>query len=269
MMKTTLMKTICSSVIFLQLIFPTHCFAEENNLSSAFNTYQKNYQAEDFAAAKTSIEDALKTNTHNSYLIYNLGLTEYKLGKPGLAIGLWRKALSINPRFNEPRQAINYAVSHMQSKPLTQNTDSTWAWIEKLITERLSFNYLWPAFLVCFFIFGVQFIRYLSEKKKAFAEDLPSPLLGTKPILFLVLAIVLGFVSFFSYSNLISTKATIIEKTSDVKTGPNTENATLFELPEGTEVLIRDKENGWYKIEDPTGRIGWTEGTQLFVTSNI
>lgn len=268
-MKTTLIKTVFSSFIFIQFIFSIHCFAEENNLSSAFNTYQKSYQAEDFAAAKISIEDALKTNTHNSYLIYNLGLTEYKLGKAGLAIGLWRKALSINPQFNEPRQAINYAVGQMQSKPLAQNVDSTWAWLEKLITERLSFNYLWPVFLICLFTFGILFIRYLSAKKKAFAEDLPSPHLGTKPIVFLVLTLCLGFVSFFSYSDLNSVKGTIIEKTSAIKTGPNTENATLFELPEGTQVLIRDKEKGWYKIEDPTGRIGWTEGTQLFITSEI
>lgn len=266
-MKTTLTKTIFASVIFIQLLFSTHCFAEETDLNSAFNTYQKSYQAEDFEAAKNSIEEALKLHTHNSYLIYNLGLTEYKLGKAGLAIGLWRKALSINPQFNEPRQAIDYAVGHMQSKPLTQNTDSTWVWLENLIINYLSFNYLWPAFLICFLIFGVQFIRYLGAKKKAFANDEPSPLLGTKPIVFLVLAICLGFISFFSYSDLISTKGTVTAKTTEIKTGPNADFATLFEVPEGTEVLIRDKENDWYKIEDPVGRIGWAAGAQLFVTN--
>lgn len=260
------MKTFFAALIF-QLIFSIHCFAEENDLNSAFNTYQKSYQAEDFAAAKSSIEETLKTHTRNSYLIYNLGLTEYKLGKTGLALGLWRKALFINPRFNEPRQAIDFAVSHMQTKPLTQNTDSTLVWLEKLITKYLNFNYLWPAFLICFFLFGMGLIRYLGAKKKAFENDQASPVLSTKTIVFLVLAICLGVMNFFSYSDLVSTKATVVEKSSPIKTGPNDDFATLFEIPEGTEVLIRDKANDWYKIEDPAGRIGWAQGAQLFVTN--
>ena len=267
MMKTALMKF--AFLVFLLIGFSHISFAAENDLSSAFNVYQKSYQTGDFEAAKTTLHEALKTHTHNSYLIYNLGLTEYKLGKVGLALGLWRKALLINPQLNEARQAINYAVGQMQSKPLTQNTDSTWVWIEKLITDNLSFNVIWPLFLVSFFVFGFYMIKFLGAKKRAFANDEAPPLLGTKPIVFLVLAILFGVIGFVSFKDINSTKATAVAKPTEVKTGPNTEYATLFEIPEGTEVLIRDKDSGWYKIEDPTGRIGWTEDKSVFVTTDL
>lgn len=245
----------------------TFCFAAESDLNSAFNSYQKSYQSGDFEAAKTTLEESLKIHTHNSYLIYNLGLTEYKLGKIGLALGLWRKALLINPQLNEARQAINYAASQMQTKPLEQNTDSTWVWLEKLIQNHLSFNVLWPLFLISLLVAGYLFIKFLGSKRRAFVNDETPPVLGTKPIVFAILAGTFVVLSFISFKDLNSTKATAITKSTEIKTGPSTDNATLFEIPEGTEVLIRDKDNGWYKIEDPTGRIGWVEGTNIFVTT--
>ena len=262
------MKTALMKFAFLILFsFSSFSFAAETDLSAAFNVYQKSYQSGDFEAAKTTLEEALKTHTHNSYLIYNLGLTEYKLGKVGLALGLWRKALLINPQLNEARQALDYAIGQMQTKPLAQNTDSTWVWLEKLIQDYLSFNLLWPLFLISIFISGYSLIKFLGAKKRAFENDEAAPLLGTKPIVFLVVAGVLAILSFVSFKDLNSTKATAVAKPTEVKTGPSADNATLFDLPEGTEVLIRDKDNGWYKIEDPTGRIGWTEGTNVFVTT--
>ena len=75
----------------------------------------------------------------------------------------------------------------------------------------------------------------------------------------------LGILSFVTYRNLITPKATVVAKSAEVKTGPHIDFATIFEVPEGTEVLIRDKDGEWYKIEDPMGRMGWAEGNQIFV----
>jgi len=264
-----MMKTTLKIAFLIFSLVSNISFAAENDLNSAFNNYQKSYQSNDFETAKTTIEEALKTHTHNSYLIYNLGLTEYKLGKVGLAIGLWRKALSINPQLNDARRAIDYATSQMQTKPLAKTTDSTWVWLEKLIVENLSFNVLWPFFLLSLFLSGFYFIKFLSAKKKAFTEDTVPPVLGSKPILFLATTLVLGIVSFVSFQDLTTTKATAVAKTTEVKTGPSADYGTLFEIPEGTEVLIRDKDAEWYKIEDPTGRVGWTVGDQLLVTNSL
>jgi tetratricopeptide (TPR) repeat protein len=270
MMKTTLMtKNLLKLAFVILLLVPNICFSEESDLNSAFNNYQKSYQSGDFEAAKTTLEEALKSHTHNSNLIYNLGLTEYKLGKVGLAIGLWRKALFINPQLNEARMALDYALGHMEAKPLAKSSDSTWIWLEKLIVDYLSFNLLWPLFLVCFFAFGYQFIKFLGAKKRAFANDEPSPILQTKTITLFMIAIFLGVISVVSYVNIVTPKAIVIAKTAEVKTGPGSDFATLSEIPEGTEVLIRDKDNQWYKIEDPMGRIGWADGTQVFLTNEL
>jgi tetratricopeptide (TPR) repeat protein len=265
MMKTTLMIKNLIKIAFVILMFlPNICFSEESDLNSAFNNYQKSYQSGDFDAAKNTLEEALKSHTHNSYLIYNLGLTEYKLGKVGLAIGLWRKALSINPQLNDARTAMDYATSHMPIKPLSKNTDSTWIWLEKIINDHLSFNFLWPLFLVTFFIFGYQAIRYFGAKKRAFANDEAPPILSAQTITFFVVALALGILSSVSFRDLSIPKAIVIIKSAEVKTGPNADFATIFEIPEGTEVLIRDKDNQWYKIEDPMGRVGWTDDSQIF-----
>src|SRR5690606_10894850 len=163
--------------------------------------------------------------------------------------------------------AIDYAVSQMPTKPLTKNTDSAWAWMNSLITKNLSFNYLWPACLILFIISGMGLIKHFADKKRAFENDDSAPIINNKVWTFTCLFMLVAAVSLISFLDHTTPKATAISKPTQVKTGPNLEFGTLFEIPEGTEVLIRDNEGEWYKIEDPTGRLGWIADDQLLITT--
>ncbi len=262
-----MIKLVLIFKLFLITVFLDPVVAAENNLGRIFDEYQKSYRANDFDSAKNTLEEALQSHTHNSYLIYNLGLTEYKLGRVGTAIGHWRRAQEINPRLKQAPEAIDYAVSQMTTKPLAKNTDSTWAWLQVLVLENLSLNLLWPIFLIVFTVSGMAIIRFFANKKKAFENDEPAPVLSTKVWTLLAALIVTGILTVITYIDHSNTRATAIFKPTEVKTGPGAEYGTLFEIPEGTEVLIRDNQEGWYKIEDPTGRIGWVAKDHLLITT--
>lgn len=257
--------------LILQLVFfsllSSPSPAAENDLGKIFDTYQKSYQTNDFVSAKNTIEEALQSHTHNSYLIYNLGLTEYKLGRVGAAIGLWRRALSVNPQLKQASEAIDYAISQMQTKPLSQNTDSTWAWLQSIVVKALSFNYLFPLFLLLATLSGMGFIKYFAQKKTAFENDETTPQVSNRVWTLFSLMVIVGLLSAILFADHASTKATAILQPTSVKTGPDPEFGTLFEIPEGTEVMIRDKQEGWYKIEDPTGRLGWVSAEGILITT--
>jgi tetratricopeptide (TPR) repeat protein len=248
---------------FLVLLFVSFGFAASNNLDTAF----KNYQSGDFDSSKTLMEEALKSNPHDSYLIYNLGLTEYKRGKVGMAIALWRKALSINPRLTSARNALHFAISQMQTKPLASHVDSSLDWIEKMITDHVSVNVIWPLLLIVCVLFFKNLFQFLAARKKAFLNDEAAPVLPVAIISYGVLLVIFILLSIVSISDLTQEHATVIATTAAVKTGPADDNTTLFEIPEGTELIIDDKQGPWYKIEDPTGRVGWISGDSVYMTS--
>jgi tetratricopeptide (TPR) repeat protein len=247
----------------LFLFFLNNSFAANADLNTAF----KNYQSGDFDSAEASITEALKSQPHDSYLIYNLGLTEYKRGKVGLALALWRRALSLNSQIPEAKMALNFAIGQMNTKPLAPHVDSSLDWVEKMITDHISINVIWPILLIIAILFFKQLFRYLALRKKSFLNDEPSPVVSASLITYGSGLIITILVAIVSVTDMLQTRATVIASDAPVKTGPSDENATLFDIPEGTELLLYDKQGAWYKIEDPTGRTGWMSEATLYVTS--
>jgi len=238
-------------------------FATGADLETAF----KNYQSGEFDQSKNQMEEALKSQPHNSYLIYNLGLVEYKRGKTGMAIALWRRALSLNPNLSEAKKALQFAIAQMPVKPLSPNVESSLDWVEKIITDHVSINVLWPLLLVIAVLFFKLLFSYLGARRKAFLEDQPAPSLPTNLILYGGVFAATTLVAIVSVSDLLQTRATVVAANAQVKTGPAAENVTLFEIPEGTELILDEKNGPWYKVEDPTGRTGWISAETIYMTS--
>jgi uncharacterized protein YgiM (DUF1202 family) len=49
----------------------------------------------------------------------------------------------------------------------------------------------------------------------------------------------------------------VIEQKADVRSGPGSENITVFTIHEGIKVRVRGSSNGWYQVGLPNGWNGW------------
>lgn len=254
-------KTIYTSI--LSLFFTVYCFAANVDLNTVF----KNYQSGNFDAAQTILADAVKENPQNSYLLYNLGLTEYNRGKVGLALALWRKALFINPSLSDAKKALSFAQDKMPTSRASLGEDSSLVWIMNLISNKVSINLAWPILLLFVVLFFRKLFRYLALKKKAFLQDDPAPAFSLSIPAYGIAMILALLISLVVVSNMIQTRATIITSGVQAKTGPGEENASVFDIPEGTELLLTEKRGDWYKAEDPSGRMGWVPGSSFYITT--
>ena len=49
---------------------------------------------------------------------------------------------------------------------------------------------------------------------------------------------------------------------------PADEGVTLFDVSGGSEVFVRQRQQGWTQIQNSEGNSGWVKDAELFITSN-
>jgi len=93
-------------LFFLSLLFfSLNSFGSSNapqEFSDGINSYkQKNYKEAQSIFTKIASE-----HPNNVTNLYNLGLTEAKLGRPGVAAAFWRKVLNLQPHYSLARKSF-------------------------------------------------------------------------------------------------------------------------------------------------------------------
>jgi tetratricopeptide (TPR) repeat protein len=239
--------------------FSTNCFSQ--NLDLALKSYQNG----DYDTAKKILDETLAQDADNTLVLYNLGLTEYKLGNPGKALAYWRKAINLSPGFSLAEDAINYAKSQMR---LVSEEDGALG--HKIAAKVLSIvpaPVLYALFLITLFIFLKKTISYIAKKRQALLNDQPLPSFSFSSLVSFFVSLLLLYPVAFSYFESLKTRATVITKVVETKSSPNLEAATLYTLNEGESVIVLDKIDNWYKIKDRSGRLGWAQQSLFFLTS--
>ncbi|MEQ1878676.1 MAG: hypothetical protein ABL958_18680, partial [Bdellovibrionia bacterium] len=99
--------------LWLTIIFPLISLGEQP--SQTYNEALQLFQQKKYSEAKTKFEQTVSEQGANPFVLYNLALTELELGHPGLAVGLWRKALDLDPGFGRARDAISHTADKMKT----------------------------------------------------------------------------------------------------------------------------------------------------------
>ncbi len=202
-----------------------------------------------------AFEQLLEKEPQNPAVLYNLGRVRYEKGEIGLALGLWRKARSLDPNFQPVRNAIRFAE-------------------EKHFPERSSppvyaviFNYLsalslhlWLGFGFLFFIMWAFGSVEYGVKRRVSITHWPVWLHLSFP-LFLV---ALGF-SVYLWAKTYEQKATVISQNLQSHISPSEISPTLSELYEGQIVVVEKVLGEWAQIRSLSGAPGWVPMQTLIV----
>lgn len=239
-------------LVFL-LLFSLCATAQDN--SPTFVDGTQAYQSKDYERSKEIFSQLLKDHPKNPSLLYNLGLAEYKLGKKGLALGLWRKARFINSREPLVSNAIQFVQDELFPDSQQKSLPSTiYAWLKHIsinlwlfITFISLFTFLWVA-------------TQLSAKRKIPFSQWP-PWLYTLIPLFLFT----GSMSLIFAKDSLSTKATVALNSAVTKTGPSETAPTLSNLIEGELVFVKKRQGQWAQIKTQNGSPGWVETSSLII----
>jgi len=220
--------------------------------------------------ASRIFEQAYRAGKDFPALFYNWGLAAYYMNKKGLALGLWRRALYLNPEFTTASQALQFVAAELP-KDSSANSLSAWAAFRNHFLAAVSLNKLLATTWLFLVIAGFLLIRYAGQRIHALRNESPLP---KKPVIggfFSILAFFFIFASAAKIFVLFETRATVIASRVVLRTGPTETDNPLFELIEGFNVVIRqiqapsDQESqGWALVTLDSGASGWIPTPSLF-----
>ena len=251
----------CLLVIPCSLIIAFFSRAEPT-FSQGVTSYQKN----ELEPAREKFMQALKDSPHSISTLYNLGLVEYKLGKKGLGLAYWRRVLDLSPGNSNALSAIKFASGELlTNKPLP--TRPFYETLRENILVHMSFSF--ALLFVFIFSFGAIWVllTFMGARRRALltaATPTNYPLYGY--LLWILAAFFTSISLLKSYDRNIK-RATIISSPAIVRSGPS-ENATnLFELFEGSEVIVRQSKDTWTQVSLPGKNTGWVMSELLFINT--
>jgi len=231
-------------------------FAQEQDAVSRFVAANNAYEAQQFDKAADQYESLVNQGINNGNLFFNLGNVHFRLNNLGQSIGYYLKALAFLPRNEDVIANLSYV--RQQTKDQKEKSDqSTFSWRE--IADNWLQNFTlkeWIlALIVCNALFwGTALIR-LHYKNEALSW-------------FLVLCG--GSTLFFFAATSIKWWApepvgVILSEKIKIYSAPNAQSTILFQLHEGTAVVLEDEEDQWAKIRFESAKKGWVEKQSIFI----
>ena len=234
------------------LLIPGYVSASNRESEKIFNEGNREYQKGNYPSAEQLYRRILDSGVENGTLYYNLGNACFKQKHLGEAIFYWEKASQFMPTDREIQENLELAnlmlVDRMEV-PQSPLPIQFLARISGFFTiaqdHRLAIGF--------FILLNILFFIYLRirDPRTAFRVFLGCIALG---FLFLIFACSL---SWKIYNREYRKEAIVIEQKVDVRSGPGSENITVFTIHEGIKVRIHDSNNGWQQISLPNGWSGW------------
>ena len=232
------------SLIFLFFVQTT--FAQPTEAPN-FLEGIKAYEAKEFDQAQKILSQLAAQFPENSVVLYNLGLTEYQLGNFGLALGLWRKARSLEPGLEEAEAAIAFTEERLFP-------DATEPPVYlSLFRSMASIGFLAWLFILCGSLFALGwFAIEFTYKKHLPFQQWPGWYYSFAPVLLIALLFTVSL-AISENQNL----ATVVVPDLQTKTTPAADAPTLSELDEGQVVSVESRSGDWFRIRTERGRKGW------------
>lgn len=242
------------SAILLLFTATTLLTAQTQELQKANGLYKKG----DFQGAAMMYEDIAKTYGVAPELYYNTGNAYYKAGETGRAILFYERALRLAPNYEDARANLDLAQTRVVDNIVQVPPFFVKRWIDLLIKSLGVDNwyalsvvtFILTLFCLLFFVFG----NSISMRKIAFYSAF---------VLFFAAALSVTFAAVRKGQLTNHNEAIIMSGTITIKSSPDKSGTDLFQLHEGTKVVIKSKLGNWTEIKLGNGNIGWLESNHI------
>ncbi|MEI8084752.1 MAG: tetratricopeptide repeat protein [Paludibacter sp.] len=242
--------------LFLSVIlsFSLLALAQTGAVKQANESYSKGQ----YQQAAKQYEEILVNEGVAPELYYNLGNSYYKMNEIGRSILNYERALRLSPTFDDAR--ANLALVQLKVVDNVVQTPSFFLgrWIENLI-KLLSTNqwlflslglFVLSLILTFIFIFGSS----RPVRKISFY-------IGAVMLIISVFTVIFSGIRKDQMLN--HDEAIVMSGVITVKSSPDRSGTDLFQLHEGTKVIIKSTLGKWTEIKLGNGSIGWVEQVNI------
>ncbi|WP_413559320.1 tetratricopeptide repeat protein [Bdellovibrio sp. HCB209] len=253
-------------VFFFTLILPTLAWTQDADFAALFKQGTQHYAAKEYDKSRDAFAKALEKDPHNATTLTNLALAQFQLGQKPLSIGLFRKALTIDPELKPAQAGLKFALTQMEIKEIPHQIETYESVRAKLLAPVSLTVYLIITALLLFAA-GWILIGFMGQRRRALAEEKASPgfpVIGTiLGVGFLFSATLLGL-KFFDQSII---RATIVEDKVSLQSAPGDNQVALLDLYGGMEVIVQNDNNEWAQVTYPGSITGWVKKSAILRTN--
>lgn len=217
------------------------------------------FDAKQYGRAAAAYERILrKTDRPDASLLYNLGCCYYKSGEVALSILMFERAYRLAPNDKDIR--VNLEMARLKAFDKIPDSESIAAKLWRRLCYSVSSGVIVVAGIICFIIFlGNILLFLLGGSRKLRREGFYAAWVSLFFCILLNLAAFRRKTDFHDDSYCI-----MMASVANVKSSPDEDGTTLFELHEGVRVRITGEAiDGWYPIELADGKEGWLPQTVL------
>jgi len=239
----------------------------QDSFPELFKAGTQFYQAKDYEKARLSFEKALAKDPSNATALTNLALAQYQLKHKGLAIGLFRKALEINPDLGTAEAGLQWALAEMDIKEIPHQIETYESLRSRLLQPvSLSTYLIFTAFLL--FAAGWTWLAFLGQRRRSAQEESAPPPLPWLGFIFSVgFLLSLSFLSLKIYDSQ-QIRGTIIDDKVSLQSAPGADQVPLLDLYGGFEVITHESSEDWVQVTYPGSLTGWIKKSSLLITSH-
>lgn len=269
-------KDMFISQILIQVLLTTVVVFsdEQNDVQSKVPTVDPNYQAglaayqeSKFDVAKEKFLLVWSEEPQNPLVNYNLGLAEFKLGQRGRALAFWRRAQEADPFLSLAQDAEEFGIQQLKVKALPHRI-TVWETYRNAILKQMTLDTALMSTALILLLFGYLGFKYWGQRRDLANEDndrfAPMRLTNSPIILSLVgfLFLASAATAAMKYFDLRVERATVVVEKIEARSGPSEDQASLFDLFEGLEVIVRQsfedtQAKKWKQVTYPGGMTGW------------
>ena len=223
-------------------------FSEANDL----------YKTEAYSKAIEKYLSIEEQGLESSDLFFNLGNSYYKLNKVAPSIYYYEKALKMNPLHKDAKTNLTFA-KRMTIDKIDTLPKSFLQRISENVIQKLPYDTWAIIAVIASFLASILFLVYrysYSTRRKLLYFN--STILA---VVILILSVIFAFENFEIAQN--NRTAIIFSPKTEIKNAPTSTSDDIFELHEGTKVLVLDELDDWKKIKLSDGKIGWLSSEDL------
>jgi tetratricopeptide (TPR) repeat protein len=229
-------------------------------LPSVFAKANESYGAGDFSGAERLYRQIVDSGVENGVVLYNLGNACFKQKKIGEAIYYWEKARQFLPRDADIRTNLElanlYVVDRIEEMPAPLPV----RWFRNAVgiftMEQESWLVL-GLFLIANILAAVCICT--RSPSVAFRALLSASVVG---LLALVCATSLAWKI---YESKHASAGVVIAEKVEIRSGPGTDNITVFTVHEGIVLRVHSRVSGWYQVSLSNGWSGWLPSTSVWI----
>jgi tetratricopeptide (TPR) repeat protein len=211
------------------------------------------YLAGDLEGASRGYLELLADGWESPSLYVNLGNARYRMGRRGLAVASWARALRLDPGDADARANLELArgenvdeVVGAEARPLFVRA-----------VERVPDGAAVGLFALCWLAL------WAALSGRSLAPPLLRGRLGALALACAVLAVPAGALLAGKAAARRTATAVVVAPVAAVREGAEPALRTVFELHEGTEVRVLEVRDGAVRVRLPNGMEGWVGATDV------